>query len=218
METQAQGRTVRPDAEAIKRLRLEKGWRAEDLARKALCSQKTIENAERGANLYLFTLAKVAKALGVAYQTLLPAPIPASNPQPQQRRIDVQITLSIPFAEFDESEQLVGFIELLKRLLPTRDEIHVKAVSDGSVVLTIELSAEDAAKLLVARARGDLDDLKIADVKILLEPLEGWPDNISQQERANIKFRKRQWLINELKTLQAADADRLLPSDTDETP
>ena len=69
METQTVTRTVRPDTEAIKRLRLGKGWRAEDLATKAICSVKTIENVERGANVYLSTLAKIAKALGVEFTT-----------------------------------------------------------------------------------------------------------------------------------------------------
>lgn len=217
METQAQGRTVRPDAEAIKRLRLEKGWRAEDLARKALCSQKTIENVERGANVYMFTLAKVAKALGVAYQTLLPVPTPTSEPQPQQRRIDVQITLSIPFQEFDESEQLVSFIELLKRLLPARDEIHVKAVTEGSVLITLELSAEDATNLLLAYERGHLVDLKVADVKVLLEPLEGPPQQTVNDRitRARHLLRYRE-LLKEL--TQLAESKLHVDTDADETP
>jgi predicted transcriptional regulator len=55
-------RTVRPDGEKIKRLRLDKLWRVEDLAKHAKCSVKTVENVERGANVYMFTLAKFATA------------------------------------------------------------------------------------------------------------------------------------------------------------
>jgi predicted transcriptional regulator len=55
-------RTVRPDGDKIKRLRLDKLWRVEDLAKHAKCSVKTVENVERGANVYMFTLAKFATA------------------------------------------------------------------------------------------------------------------------------------------------------------
>ncbi len=55
MKTQLTNRTVQPDAEAIKRLRVGKGWRVEDLAEKAICSVKTVENVEQGgANVYFF--------------------------------------------------------------------------------------------------------------------------------------------------------------------
>jgi hypothetical protein len=46
-------------------LRVEKGWRVEDLVRKAKCSVRTVENVERGASVHLFTLGKFADALGV---------------------------------------------------------------------------------------------------------------------------------------------------------
>jgi transcriptional regulator with XRE-family HTH domain len=69
-------RTVTPDGGAIQRLRTEKGWRVEDLAEKAKCSLKTVENVERGAEVYLYTLSRLAKALGVEVPTLTAGSVP----------------------------------------------------------------------------------------------------------------------------------------------
>jgi transcriptional regulator with XRE-family HTH domain len=218
MEMQAKSRTVRPDADAIKRLRLGKGWRVEDLARQAKCSVKTVENVERGSNVYLFTLGKIAKALGVDYRSLLPDTGPA--PEPPQRRFEVQIKLSIPFEEFDESEQLVGFIELLKRVLSARDEIGVKAVTDGSVVITLELSEEDIASLIDAYNNAALDDLNVLTFGVLDPHNDLSPDipMASEQQRANARFRKKQKMLDELKAQLESDAPKTPGNDPGEEP
>src|SRR5437867_4425253 len=81
MENQPTKRTVRPDADAIQRLRLAKGWRVEDLATKAICSVKTVANVERGTNnVYVCTLAKLAKGLGVEIMALVQGDKPPQEP------------------------------------------------------------------------------------------------------------------------------------------
>lgn len=110
------GRTVHPNAPVIKRLRIEKGWRVEDLAKHAKCSVKTIENAERGANVYFFTLAKLAKELGVEYVALVAGTTPLAESLAAERRFEVQIQLSVPYHDFDEKD-LVGLLQVLQRLL-----------------------------------------------------------------------------------------------------
>jgi transcriptional regulator with XRE-family HTH domain len=55
MANEASNRTAKADAEAIQRLRIEKGWRVEDLAKEARCSVKAVENVERGENVYTET-------------------------------------------------------------------------------------------------------------------------------------------------------------------
>jgi transcriptional regulator with XRE-family HTH domain len=161
METQTATRTVRPDAEAIKRLRLEKGWRAEDLATKALCSVKTIVNIERGASVYVSTLAKLAKVLGVEFMTL----VQGSNPQPEQPkllsddekpktptltqpRVKVQITVDIPYENFDESHQLIDFIKRLTEIVQPNDEIVFADVRPGSTIITLDMSIADCKRLV----------------------------------------------------------------------
>ena len=69
-------RTVVPDGPAIQRLRGERGWGIEDLAEKAKCSIKTVENVERGAATYPHTLSRLAKALGVEVSTLTAGSVP----------------------------------------------------------------------------------------------------------------------------------------------
>src|SRR5665213_3367904 len=119
-------RTVRPDGEKIKRLRQAKLWRVEDLARHAKCSVKTVENVERGGNVYMFTLAKFATALGVENASLIAGgEMPAESPK-KERRIEVNLTISIPFDDFDQSDQLVSLIEKLTAVVKAQDHIELR--------------------------------------------------------------------------------------------
>ena len=138
MENQPTKRTVSPDAEAIKRLRRAKGWRVEDLATKAICSVKTVENVERGAHVYVSTLAKVAKGLGVEFMTLVQGDKPPQEPQEPpkpQPHVRMVFELSIPFDQFDESEQLGGFIDFLKKFMKGGGDINVLGVTPGSTII-----------------------------------------------------------------------------------
>jgi transcriptional regulator with XRE-family HTH domain len=146
MEIQAKSRTVRPDAEAIKRLRLEKGWSVEKLADKAICSIKTVENVEKGSSVYLSTLSKIATALEVEYKTLLPGGESPAEPPAAERRFEVQIKLSVPFGDFDETE-LVGLVQMLRRLLKGGD-IDVAGIEEGSVIVTLRLTEEEMKRLV----------------------------------------------------------------------
>jgi len=116
MGLRANNRTVHPNAPVIKRLRLEKGWRVEDLAKHAKCSVKTIENVERGANVYYYTLAKLAKELGVEYVALVAEGKPLAESLAVERRFEVQIQLSVPYHDFDQTE-LISLVQMLQRLL-----------------------------------------------------------------------------------------------------
>jgi len=175
MESQAKNRTVRPDAEAVKRLRLAKGWRVEDLAKLAKCSAKTVENVERGANVYMFTLAKFAQALGVEYQSLLPAADTAPESERQPRRFEVKITLAIPYEEFDESEQLGSLIDVLKRLMGGGGDINVAGVGPGgSTIITLDMNEEDVETFILTFVKGyfnerikdTLDAWEVSELKL----------------------------------------------------
>ena len=159
MEMQPKSRTVRPDAEAIKRLRLEKGWRVEDLAAHAGCSEKTVANVERGANVYMFTLAKLAEKLGVEYGALVAGGKPAPEAPRPEPRVQVQIVLSIPFDQFDESEQLGGFIEFLKQVMKGGGNINVVGVAPGSTIITLEMPIQDMIALYSAYKAGKLAEI-----------------------------------------------------------
>ena len=71
------------------------------------CSVKTVENVERGANVYMFTLAKFATALNVESSSLLAGAELPVDPPKKERRIEVNLTINIPFDDFDQSDQLI---------------------------------------------------------------------------------------------------------------
>ncbi len=159
MPKQLKNRTVEPDGEAIQRLRIEKGWRVEDLAKKARCSLKTVENVERGANVYLYTLSKVAQALGVEVSTLMTGAAPP--PLPKERSWTITIRITTPDDEaFDEATDLPRFMAtLIERL--GGDDMEPRGIRRGSVNITVEITAEQIMRLIDAYQSGRLDDLGI---------------------------------------------------------
>jgi len=80
-------RTVQPNGEKIKALRLALKWSQEDLAREAVCSKRTVENAEAGKRVKESGLIDIAARLGVAVSELVcekedalsDAPVPAET-------------------------------------------------------------------------------------------------------------------------------------------
>jgi transcriptional regulator with XRE-family HTH domain len=171
MADQVKNRSVAPDGKAVQRLRIEKGWRVEDLADKAKCSLKTVENVERGRNVYLYTLNKFAKALGVEPSTLM-AGAALPDPPKKERRFKVQFTLEIPFEQFDESMHLVSFLNMLRDYLQAKDEITVVGVQEGSTIITLEMSLDDIQRLIdvfVSRRReveAGLDAFGVESLKL----------------------------------------------------
>jgi len=173
MEIPEMGRTVRPDAEAIKRLRVAKGWTVEDLAGKAICSPKTLQNIEKGNRVYLSTLSKLAKPLAVEIMTLVqggkPPTQPPEPPKPQSG-IQMQFVLSIPFDQFDESEQLGGFIEFLKQFMKGGGNINVVGVAPGSTIITVEVSIDDMLALSSALSEGKLAEMLCDELRLRFKP------------------------------------------------
>lgn len=161
-------RTVRPDGDQIKRLRQAKLWRVEDLARHAKCSVKTVENVERGGNVYMFTLAKFATALGIENSVLIAGGEMPPEPPKKERRIEVNLTISIPFEDFDQSDQLVSLIEKLTAVVKAQDHIELTGLMAGSTIVTIEMSEPDVHSLIAAFMAGKLDEMQIQEVNLRL--------------------------------------------------
>lgn len=155
-------RTVQPDGEKIKQLRLAKGWQVEELANEAGLSIGTVENIERGQPCFKVTLRRIAKSLEDNYQTLLVG----AEPEPQRPIADIRITcdiiLAAPYEEFDAAKQLVAFIKTLEERINAFLQIEVKDVKPGkSVIVTVEMASSDIVKLLKAWAKRELADLPI---------------------------------------------------------
>jgi hypothetical protein len=173
MEIQEMGRTVRPDSEAIKRLRVAKGWSVEVLADKAICSPKTVQNIETGKRVYLSTLSKIAAppALNVEVMTLVeggkPPPEPPKPPK-SPPCVQFQLVVSIPFDQFDESEQLGGFIEFLKKFMRGGGDIDVVGVTPGSTIITVAASIDDMLALYSALQAGKLAEVQVVELRPLI--------------------------------------------------
>jgi transcriptional regulator with XRE-family HTH domain len=63
--------TIYVDGKKVRQLRSRKGWTQEDLARRTGCSKKTIENAEAGRPVLLYTVTCLAEALQLEHEELL---------------------------------------------------------------------------------------------------------------------------------------------------
>jgi transcriptional regulator with XRE-family HTH domain len=169
MSEPPKNRSVKPNGEAISRLRQQKLWRVEDLAKKAQCSVKTVENVERGANVYMFTLAKFAKALEVEdYALIMEGDVPPESPK-KDRRIKINVTFDIPFEEFDQSQQLVSLIELFSRLVQAKNGIEVTGLMPGSTIITLEMSEADVHSLISAFMSGKLDEMHCEELNLTLK-------------------------------------------------
>jgi transcriptional regulator with XRE-family HTH domain len=166
MGASPKNRSVKPNGEAISRLRQEKGWRVLDLAKKVGCDERTVANVERGANVYLVTLANFATALGVNYASLVAGGEPPPEPPKKEPRVELTVTLSIPFEELDQSEQLVALIEMFRRLVQAKDAIEVKGLMAGSTIITLEMSETDVRALITAFMSGKLDEMPIEAIRL----------------------------------------------------
>jgi diguanylate cyclase (GGDEF)-like protein len=62
---------IRPDGAAIRQHREQRGWTQKDLARKAGCAPRTIENAEAGKRILPRILFDICQVLGVSIKELL---------------------------------------------------------------------------------------------------------------------------------------------------
>lgn len=158
-------RTVKPAGETIRRLRLQKGWSVEEMAAKAGCTPVTVQKIEACKDCFLFTITCFSKAFGLPDNSLLLAD-PAAVPQPASgsSRVQLRIRLTIPFTNFDFTEQLVKIINFLIKLIDPQGEIEIVGVAPGSVVIMLEMDAQDARKAVSAFGSGELDALNIAAI------------------------------------------------------
>ena len=166
---------VKPNGEAIRRLRTEKGWRVEDFMKKTGCSKRTHENIERGAIARILTLRLFAEALGVNFPALLAEPLAAIEQpaEPKERRRQVVITVSFPFEEFDESEQLWSLIQSLTKQIAAKDAVIVLRVANGSTIITLEMSEADLQQLMNCFLKGELRQHDIIAISVAETPPTG---------------------------------------------
>jgi transcriptional regulator with XRE-family HTH domain len=152
-------RTVTPNAEAIQRLRLERGWRIEDLATQAKCSDRTVVSIENGANAYIYTISKIARALQVEMSALLIGEKPPPQ-KPKERVWEIRLTVSTPYEDFDETRDMPHLLQALMARLGGQ-ELEPKALRSGSTEIRFDMPIGQIVKLIEAYKDGHLDDLGI---------------------------------------------------------
>ncbi|KAJ3064541.1 hypothetical protein HK102_008175, partial [Quaeritorhiza haematococci] len=166
------GRTLPINGDAVRTLRLQRGWNIDDLARKAGCTSRTIENIERGGKrVYAITLVEIAKALGVSHADLL-SEIIGQDSEPEGRRVSgVCIHFTMNFRHVDASDELVALMNRLAAAIGASSEIEVFALEDGSLVVVVGMSEEDALRLVEAFGdevskgeEGRLDALAVEEI------------------------------------------------------
>lgn len=157
-------KSLRPCArkDAIRLLREAKGWGQQALADRAVVSIKTLNSVEQGKPAQLSTFGKIAKALAVEPSAFLEGhetnPPPAAPAGDQAaRRVEVKLTLSIPFEDFDETEGLDRLVGLLTSLMNAKNAVTITELSPGSIELTMLVDEEDAPRLMQAFSQHKLD-------------------------------------------------------------
>jgi transcriptional regulator with XRE-family HTH domain len=181
-------RTVAADTEKIQRLRMERGWRIEDLAKRSKSSVRAIRNAEKvGRRMYLVTLARIAQALGVEVKDLLPvsadAALPLADTAKSLGGVQISFTINMQFASLDETEWLAAYIQEFLHRGGAKGEIDVVSVREGmSVVIDLAMSAEDAYNIACALVDSKLSGLNIGRVRMPANPYIA----IAQHHRADI--------------------------------
>jgi len=97
-------RTFTPTAPVIKRLRLEKGWVWKKFGQACECSvKKRSRMSSAGANVYYYTRPKLAKKLASSMWHWSAEGKPLAESLAVERPFEVQIQLSVPYHDFDQT-------------------------------------------------------------------------------------------------------------------
>jgi transcriptional regulator with XRE-family HTH domain len=147
--SEEKGGLVKVDGSALERLRKAAGLTIEDLADKSGVSTRTLNSYTAGKEARISSLKYVADALGVEFRTLLKQPPSKELLQsPVEKRVQIDINVSIPYETFEESSQLAAFLAMLQSVLSPQSNINVIRVKEGSTIITVEMDIEDVVKLL----------------------------------------------------------------------
>ncbi len=174
-------RSVTPNGDAVRIARLRKAWTTDDLAGRADCAIKTIENAERGKAIYANTLASIASALAVDYESLIARPVakPVEQKKPTERDLIIsttRVTATIGIlAREDQHIDSEWFLDQLKSQVAFQDAVDIlgnryqrtPGIPDGGVWITLNMTVRDfyqAYAFFVAKSKSNELFLKVACV------------------------------------------------------
>jgi transcriptional regulator with XRE-family HTH domain len=161
----ANKRSVRPDGEAVRRARLTKGWRVEDLASHSDCSIGTVENVERSEDVYVNTLASIALALKVGYATLLAKPetSPCADGNLRTKAfIIISTNLDDPLPVRQVVDELTARVPLVDEVVVGTTQVgRFRFAPDGGLLINMTLTYRDARELSAKYHAGELASLDV---------------------------------------------------------
>ena len=166
MKATADSKYLRINGDALRRLRVAKGWRIRDLASRADCTDRTIERLEAGGRTYPSLALPIARALAVDLSEISDD-VPKPTESPSAAGIYVEIKFGFNYPRFDMSEELVELFERLEKMLAMSSNVQVQYVKPGSVVVGLLFEPADAEKLVNAFFRGQLADFWVEEVRLI---------------------------------------------------
>lgn len=161
-----------PNSQRIIQLREQRAWNQDELAARAGLSARTIWNAENHVNVQAATLHEIARALDIPPAELqVAASVPPMNedgtPGLEDKAVPInppvariEIVIHRDFDSFTAAEQ-EHLLQAIKQMLSLFRDIHVVSKRPGSVILTLELGADDAERLYQAAEAGQLRALGV---------------------------------------------------------
>jgi transcriptional regulator with XRE-family HTH domain len=171
MDVLPKNRTLAIRGDVVRSLRIQKKWgTTEDFAEAIRMSKDRMEAIERGgAKVFAGTLVRLAEALDVHWRELLCEPEAANHaPAPVIRKGGQAATLYIAgktLADLTE-EDIAKYLAKLRELTGIQGEIQLISLEEGSIVFTLGLDDDDAARTVAAFCAAKLDSLDIAEMRL----------------------------------------------------
>ena len=171
------------DKDKLITLKASMGWTDQVLAEQAGISAKTLERIWKGVPVSMPSIDAIARAFRVTCDKIIHFEKPFATvfppgwgpavqvPLKPGSRFTVKLTLAIPFEEFDRSERMLSFIEILKEILISTGDVTIGGMERGSTIVTLSMSAQDTLRLLAKMIDGKLASVNITRVDI---PDESW--------------------------------------------
>jgi transcriptional regulator with XRE-family HTH domain len=191
----------RADASKVRKLREERGLTQEELARKAGCVKRTVENVEAGRPILPRILMEIEDALGVKRwslrqsstptvldvdvpETFLDEALPQGSDDTDSKdnivvaegAAMIELVINEDFDSYSDQQQQ-HLVQAMKELLATDKPFRVIRKRRGSVILTLEMTPEQAERLYWAVKAGRLSHLNVADANLTGKRLDDLRDD-----------------------------------------
>lgn len=161
----ANGRTVKPNGELCKSLRLQKVGDVAAMAARSGLTKKTVQSVESGRRCFVLTLQAFGDVLDLDdISQLLEDPYSLPPPIAGGNRVQLKLKFVLPYAECDFTEWLIRIVNVIIKVIDPMGEIEVIAIAPGSVIVTLEMNASDAKKTVSAFGSGELNNLSLGSI------------------------------------------------------